>query len=372
YTTLVSKKQALTKLNKDDYVVTPNGDYFVTPKLQQGLLPQILRDLLQQRKKAKRDLRNAKDPFAKGVLNGRQMALKISANSVYGFTGASSGSLPCIAISSSVTAYGREMILQTKRKVESEFTAANGYKHDAKVIYGDTDSVMVKFGAKSVPAAMELGKMAAETVTKLFKNPISLEFEKVYQPYLLMAKKRYAGMLWTDPDKPSHMDAKGIETVRRDNCALARDLVQKCLDKLLIEQDVEAALEFAKRVIKKLLVNKVDLSKLVISKSLGKAADSSGYKVKLPHVELAKRMAKRDSGSAPMVGDRVAYVIVQGQKGARQYEKAEDPIYVLEKGLPIDTAHYLEHQLKMPLERIFSPIIGNVNQLLCFCFCVDF
>lgn len=72
------------------------------------------------------------------MLEGRQLALKISANSVYGFTGATVGQLPCLQISASVTAFGRKMIEQTKNSVERLYPGA-------KVIYGDTDSVMVKF-----------------------------------------------------------------------------------------------------------------------------------------------------------------------------------------------------------------------------------
>lgn len=77
------------------------------------------------------------------MLDGRQLALKISANSVYGFTGAQVGQLPCLAISGSVTAFGRQMIELTKKTVEEVYCKANGYKFDADVIYGDTDSVMV-------------------------------------------------------------------------------------------------------------------------------------------------------------------------------------------------------------------------------------
>ena len=73
------------------------------------------------------------DPFKKQVLDGRQLALKISANSVYGFTGAQRGRLPCLNISSSVTAFGRDMIEFTKDMVEKTFTKANGYSNDAKV-----------------------------------------------------------------------------------------------------------------------------------------------------------------------------------------------------------------------------------------------
>lgn len=80
-----------------------------------GVLPRILEDLLSARKKAKTDLANEKDPARRAVLDGRQLALKISANSVYGFTGATVGKLPCLEISAGVTAYGREMIEKTKK-----------------------------------------------------------------------------------------------------------------------------------------------------------------------------------------------------------------------------------------------------------------
>jgi len=79
---------------------------------------------------------------------------------------------------------------------------------------------MVKFGTDDRREAMRLGKEAADFVSQKFISPIKLEFEKIYHPYLLIAKKRYAGMYWTNPDKPDKMDAKGIETVRRDNCGL--------------------------------------------------------------------------------------------------------------------------------------------------------
>lgn len=193
--------------------------------VSQGLLPQILEELLSARKRAKADMKKATDPFVKAVQNGRQLALKVSANSVYGFTGATVGQLPCLAISGSVTAYGRQMIDTTKSAVEAKYTIANGYPADAIVVYGDTDSVMVKFGVKSVKEAMDLGLEAATAVTSLFPNPVKLEFEKVYFPYLLMNKKRYAGLYWTNPTKWDKLDAKGIETVRGLPAAVAGGVV---------------------------------------------------------------------------------------------------------------------------------------------------
>ena len=72
------------------------------------------------------------------------------------------------------------MIERTKELVESKYTMENGYKTTAKVIYGDTDSVMVKFGVESVAESMELGKEAAAYVSSHFVKPIKLEFEKVH------------------------------------------------------------------------------------------------------------------------------------------------------------------------------------------------
>lgn len=244
YTTLINK-QSVERfgLKEDDYITTPNGDMFVTSKVRKGLLAEILEELLAARKVAKRELAQETDPFKKAVLNGRQLALKISANSVYGLTGATTGKLPCLEIARSTTSFGRQMIEKTKNEVESRFCIANGYAHDAQVIYGDTDSVMVKFGTTTLPETMELGQEAADYVTAKFIKPIKLEFEKVYFPYLLINKKRYAGLYWTRPDKYDKMDTKGIETVRRDNCTLVQTVIEKVLKMILIDRDTQGAQE---------------------------------------------------------------------------------------------------------------------------------
>lgn len=88
-------------------------------------------------------------------------------------------------------------------------------------------------------------------------------------------------------------------------------------------------------------------------------------------------MRKRDPGSAPSMGDRVPYVFIKSHKNAKVclssqfamrddivmqgYEKSEDPIYVLEKNIPLDTKFYLEKQLTNPLLSIFEPIMGETK-----------
>ncbi|XP_064635067.1 DNA polymerase delta catalytic subunit-like [Lineus longissimus] len=358
YTSLVNP-QIIQKLGltADQYIKTPSGNYFVKKSERKGLLPEILENILAARKKAKYDLKLETDPFKKGVLDGRQLALKMSANSVYGFTGAQVGKLPCLEISQSVTAFGRMMIEQTRQHVEDRYTIANGYKHDAKVIYGDTDSVMCKFGVETVAEAMELGKEAANVISETFPHPIKLEFEKVYFPYLLINKKRYAGLYFTKPEIHDKMDCKGIETVRRDNCPLVANLISNCLQKILIDRDPMGAVDHAKQTISDLLCNRIDISQLVITKELTKTEGE--YANKQAHQELANRMRKRDPGNAPKLGDRVPYVIIAAAKGIAAYMKSEDPIYVLENSIPIDTQHYLTNQISKPLLRIFDPILGE-------------
>jgi DNA polymerase delta subunit 1 len=185
----------------------------------------------------------------------------------------------------------------------------------------------------------------------------------VYFPYLLMNKKRYAGLYWTNPDKWDYMDCKGIETVRRDNCQLVRTMLDTCLRKILIDRSVEGAVKYAKDTISSLLLNKVDLSLLIITKSLSAKSFADGAN-KTPHMELAKRMRARDPGSAPVVGDRVPYVIVKAANKATLHSKSEDPIYVLENSVPIDFQYYLENQLSKPLLRLFECILPDAKVLL--------
>ncbi|VDN05380.1 unnamed protein product [Thelazia callipaeda] len=360
YTTLIQGSSTKYNLSESDIEITPSNNSFVKPSVRRGLLPQVLEHLLNARKQAKNDLKNEKDPFRCMVLNGRQLALKLSANSVYGFTGASVGKLPCLEISQSVTAYGRQMIDLTKTAVEDVYK--EGYLDgkcpcDAQVIYGDTDSVMVRFGVKDIKTAMELGLHAATEISKKFIPPIKLEFEKVYSPFLLINKKRYAGLYFTRPEKYDKIDCKGLETVRRDNCPLVSKVLSSCLEKMLIDGDATSALEHAKKVISDLLCNRIDISELIITKELTRA--SNAYAAKQAHVILAEKMRERDPGSAPRLGDRVPYVIVAKGQKVPAYEKAEDPIYVLQNSIPIDTTYYLENQLAKPLARIFEPILGD-------------
>ena len=332
----------------------------------ESLLPTILTDLKAFRKKAKKLMAQAEGTPMEAVYNGQQLAYKISMNSIYGFTGASKGMLPCVAIASTVTMRGRQMIEETKNYVEANFPGA-------KVRYGDTDSVMVEFdvqgrkGQEAIDYSWIQGELAAAQCTKLFKAPNDLELEKVYCPYFLYSKKRYAAKMYEGKCNKDgtpvlkedgtrlvafkKIDVKGLQVVRRDSCPFVRETLKKLLGMVLESSDPGPVIEAAREAAKNLMQGKVQIEKLMMSKQL-----ASEYKVPMPHVAVRDKIRARAPGSEPQQGDRVSFVIVKGE--GKMYEKAEDPAWVREKNIPLDFQYYFTNQFKKPVQDLLEPLVS--------------
>ncbi len=324
-----------------------------------SLLPVILERLKVYRKEAKKKMEEVPELY--NVYNGKQLAYKISMNSVYGFTGAvTKGMLPLMAIAETVTMRGRQMIEQSKNYVEENFPGA-------KVRYGDTDSIMVQFdvgerkGIEAIEYSWKLGEKASKEISALFRSPNKLELEKVYCPYFLYSKKRYAAKMWVEKISPEGLrevkfdkiDVKGLQIVRRDSCKFVRDTCKKLLETVLESSDPVTAVNMAREAKDNLLGGKVELTNLILTKSL---ADS--YKVPMPHVEVTRKMKERNPGSEPQIGSRVPFVIIKN-KFERLFEKAEDPVWAETNKVPLDYEYYFEHQLKKPVEDLLEPLIPS-------------
>ena len=323
-----------------------------------SLLPAILLELKQFRKQAKKDMAAATG-FMKEVYNGKQLAYKISMNSIYGFTGAGKGILPCVPIASTTTYKGRSMIEETKNYVEKNFTGA-------KVRYGDTDSVMVEFdvggrtGMEAIEYSWELGERAAEECSALFKKPNNLELEKVYCPYFLYSKKRYAAKLWTKAKDGNmnmdYIDIKGLQVVRRDNTKFVREVCKELLDVVLGSSDPEPAKQLALERAINLLEGDVSNEKLVLSQQLGDSYKNPN----LPHVKVRDKMRERKPGSEPQSGDRVPYILVKTDNPkAKAFEKAEDPVFIEENKIPIDYHHYFTNKFLNPICDLLEPLVKD-------------
>ena len=340
-----------------------------------SLLPSILMELKQFRKQAKRDMASATG-FMKEVYNGKQLAYKISMNSVYGFTGAGKGILPCVPIASTTTSKGRSMIEDTKTYVEANFPGA-------KVRYGDTDSVMVEFdvggrtGEEAVAYSWEVGERAAEECSALFKKPNNLELEKVYWPYFLYSKKRYAAKLWTKgKDDKMHMDyidVKGLQLVRRDNTPHMREVCKELLDVILTSSDPGPPKELAKERAIELLSGDIPNGKLILSQGLSDSYKVGGKAVSITspesvninqsHVQVVTKMRQRRPGSEPQSGDRVPYILTKTEDPkAKAFEKAEDPKYVEENEIPVDYHYYFLNKFLNPVCDLLDPLYENVKE----------
>ncbi|GAB5364209.1 hypothetical protein AAMO2058_000949600 [Amorphochlora amoebiformis] len=331
---------------------------------QKGILPSLLEKLWKFRKQAKKDMRLAGsrgDNLQEAIYNGKQLAIKVSMNSIYGFTGAVAGMLPCKPIAASVTTWGRVSIEKSKILAEKGWPDLP----KATVVYGDTDSIYTIFDVNmSQPNAMDevfrVSIEAAKRITKIFKKPMELEFEKVFFPFMLFTKKRYAGLVWESPKTPKKLDFKGIQVVRRDSCKFVREICKDCFEDIMYRMDVDSAVQKARTAVENLLADppKVPIEKLILSKSLHDVYKSDV----LPHVKLAEKMRKRDPMNAPKAGDRVPFVFVEGT--GLQHERVEDPTYAVENKVKIDGLYYLQHQLQNPLETVFELLLRDVAQTL--------
>jgi len=376
YSSYVMDEKKYGNVSGIEYEIFKIGDR--TYKFAQdvpSLLPAILLELKQFRKQAKRDMATATG-FMKEVYNGKQLAYKISMNSVYGFTGAGKGILPCVPIASTTTSKGRSMIEETKNYVEANFPGA-------KVRYGDTDSVMVEFdvgdrkGEEAIAYSWEVGERAAEECSALFKKPNNLELEKVYWPYFLYSKKRYAAKLWTKgKDDKMHMDyidVKGLQLVRRDNTPHVREVCKELLDVVLTSNDPGPPKELAKERAIELLSGDVPNNKLVLSQGLSDSYKVGGKNVSVTspesininqsHVQVVTKMRQRKPGSEPQSGDRVPYLLTKTEDSkAKAFEKAEDPKYVEENGVPVDYHYYFMNKFLNPVCDLLDPLYENVKE----------
>ena len=234
------------------------------------------------------------------------------------------------------------------------------------LVVHNTDSIFVRRDSiKTMSDAWEfLNKLGPEITAALFSqtSPMKLEPEKVVTPFLSIAKKRYAGLIYESPQSQGEMFFKGMEVVRRDNCPLVTKTLLGVCEFLFKKSDIESALELVRKVVSDLYMSRVPLSELIITRSLSR--EPSEYANKQPHAELVKRMRIEDEGSAPRVGDRVMHVMVE--RGAQKvFDMAEDPIKVIENTIPVNRTYYLQNQLRGPIERLMTPVVGSekVNEL---------
>ena len=310
----------------------------------EGILPRLLTKLISERDA----VRKIQKQYEKGtvewiVLERRQLALKISANSMYGALGAQKGGkLPLPEAAACVTAKSRESIKLCNSSLESK-----GYK----VVYGDTDSTMPDIGIKDPSKAYAMAKIVAEELSSLFPPPMLVEDEEVYHTMLCIKKKMYLcitmgpdGVPVLDRDK---LKVKGVAPARRDNCQYKRDCYIDTAWKVLLRDPIEKTYDFLIEMCLKLVRRQVPWKDLVVIKGLGAHYKNKSYCMKIFSDELCR------IGKPATPGDRLEYLIVKSygvkDKQLLGYKMRLPSTYLerLESGTPepIDYEYYMEKAL---------------------------
>lgn len=358
-------------------------------KEPKGILPSLLEDLLSQRKKTKGQMKGLeKGSLLYTVLDKRQLAYKVSANSMYGAMGVTKGYLPFLPGAMCTTAKGRQSIQRAANFVQT--------KYGGKLIYGDTDSIYCHFPNVSNPKLWKFATDVEKEFLKLFPAPMKLVFEeKVYSRFLIFTKKRYLALTQNeDLSLDKDFTIRGILLARRDNCQWVRYIYEAVVRKLMSSTPPtwNEMQSFLVDEFNKLCAHFWDSSHVTITKAVGKdykIKPCPGYdeqthqftdlkkwmkrmqelgippkskqwmrmyreKVLPAHVQLAHRMRQR--GCPVEAGQRIEYVMLKHENmKAKTFDKIEDPAYqtMYADVLPIDFLYVL-HLASNPLDQLLE------------------
>lgn len=371
---------------------------FVKPEIYKGILPTIVEVLVSRRKEVRDILMPIKkkriDEIKKllqkmdggigeaerlslmnekaslevdlSILNSRQLALKVTANSVYGFTGAiSKGMLPCIEVGTSITSMGRNMIGQVYKYVLEHYPGSID-------IYGDTDSCMFDIGIKDPRKCYEMGEKIAKELTALFPPPVKMEFEKAFSIFVTFTKKNYAGVLLNKKGEPmldmNDIFIKGLPPVRRDFSDWVKEAFLSILMVALKDEPITKAFSIVEDYVLSLKQRSVPPEKLVVTTVVKKDYKNPSYPT-----NLFKQYYER-LGRPLDTDDRVAYIVIdngfkddyKGNK-MRLLEHYQD-LQGTPEHMNIDVEYYLVKvltpQVKKLLRTAFSDEIGKYDSVM--------
>ena len=365
-------------------------------KEPKGIIPTLLENLLNSRKKINKDIVLLKKEFSEqkdesiqkdiqtkiSILDKRQLAMKISANSMYGGFGTRKGYLPFMPGAMCTTARGRESIEKAARHLQENY--------GAKLIYGDTDSTYINFPMFSkledAPDCYNFCVNVENEMLSLFPRPMKLAYEeKIYWRFFILSKKRYMALQCTDEGKVvDSIFKRGVVLNRRDNSRLLKNLYSDIILKVFYKEGKERILDYIGDQLTDMFRRRWGADMYVTTKSIGKVED---YKIRelsadtvkkakrlselncdekeyysmkgLPsHIQLSEKMKLRGRRVDP--GTRLEHVVIDNSDiDGRLFEKIESWEYFKEHSeiLRIDFYYYLKLFIN-PLDQIVETAFG--------------
>lgn len=350
-----------------------------------GLLPEVLGSLLDERKAVRAQQALEKDKSRKSVLNCRQLAIKLLANSIYGLTGMSKeagGRLICKEAAMITTREGKNRIRE-----DVQYYIENYYK--GKLIYGDTDSGFIYLGIEDPVECLyygirlchefnggpELVNPSGLNVTfpaskGIFKNKkgrrLMLDFEKGMM-LVLETKKRYSYLIINKlgfvSDDITKILFKGNMVAKRERCKFLREIYLHITYMILMCRPFYDVVHHIKSELKRLLDDKVDVRDLIELRNMGKSYKSPTYALKVLYDRLIS------VGKDVKPGDRLELIIVKTDNPKHtlgyKFRMYEEYLESTESGeeMEIDYLYYIDRLLAKQLDKLITIVFGDlVNQ----------
>ncbi|KAI6491542.1 hypothetical protein MCOR07_009874, partial [Pyricularia oryzae] len=323
-------------------------------ELDQGILPRLIATLVSRRRQVKSLMKDkSATPEQLATWDIKQLALKLTANSMYGCLGYTKSRFYARPLAILTTYKGREILRSTKELAEN---------NSLQVIYGDTDSVMINANVDNVAAAFRVGQDFKRAVNERYRL-LEIDIDNVFRRILLQAKKKYAAinMVEVDGKFVEKMEVKGLDMRRREYCALSKEISARILDEILSGDETEVSVtrihEYLRDIAAKMRAQEIPPQKYIILTQLGKGPKEYPNGDSMPQVQVALREIAR--GKTIRKGDVISYIITTGSEPAATRAYTPPDVLKPDSGLSPDVDWYMAKQIFPPVERLCANIIGT-------------
>ncbi|RKF63889.1 DNA polymerase alpha catalytic subunit [Erysiphe neolycopersici] len=342
----------------------------VPKDLELGILPRLISTLVSRRRQVKslmKDPKATEEQLATWEI--KQLALKLTANSMYGCLGYTKSRFYARPLAVLITYKGREILRSTKDLAES---------NSLQVIYGDTDSVMINANVNNVEDALKVGKEFRKAVNDRY-NLLEIDIDNIFRRILLQAKKKYAAinLVPVEGRYVEKMEIKGLDMKRREYCNLSKEVSSKILSEILSGEESEVVISrihnYLTEVSESMRQGRVPISKYTIYTKLGKAPKDYPNADSMPQVQVALREMLK--GKIVRKDDVIAYIVTGDSKTTsdsvtkRSYTPQD--VTKADSSLTPDIEWYLYKQIFPPVERLCANISGTDTIRLADCLGLD-